>query len=293
MTSLTVRTEPTPHDRSSQRLIACVFRRSTADFVTAGPCVSHRTDMRAVYVARSPGMSKTFAESSPRLAARLAGTFQFLEGLAATFPQMFVLDKLVIPGNAASTAANILSHEPLFLLGFASALCGVIFHIVWAFLIYELLKPVNRSLSSLALFVILVDCAIQGITGLIYLAPLVILQSGDSLSAFTAEQVQALAYLFVRLNNYGFDLYLVFFGVWCALAGYLIFRSTFIPRVFGLLLMIDGFGWLMYLSPWFAISIFPFIATASALGEIPLEFWLIIKGVNAPRWQAQALEGNS
>jgi uncharacterized protein DUF4386 len=233
-------------------------------------------------------MSKTFAESSPRATARMAGVFQLLEGLASAFPQLFVLDKLVVSDNAKSTAANILGHEPLFLFGFASVLCGVVFHIAWAFLLYELLKPVNRSLSLLALFVILVGCAIQSITGLMYLAPLLILEAGGSLSAFTTEQLHALAYVFVRLNNYGFDLYLVFFGLWSVLVGYLIFRSTFMPRVFGLLLMVGGLGWMVYLSPWFAISIFPFIAAASALGEIPLELWLIVKGVNAQRWREQA-----
>jgi Domain of unknown function (DUF4386) len=233
-------------------------------------------------------MSKSFAESSPRATARMAGVFQLLEGFAATFPQVFVLDKLVVSGNATLTAANILKHEPLFLFGFALVICGVVFHIAWAFLLYELLKPVNRSLSLLALLVMLVGCAIQSVTGLMYLAPLLVLEAGGSLSAFATEQLQALAYVFVRLNNYGFDLYLVFFGVWCVLVGYLIFRSTFMPRVLGLLLMISGLGWMTYLSPWFAISIFPFIAAASALGEIPLELWLLVKGVNAQRWREQA-----
>jgi len=80
------------------------------------------------------------------------------------------------------------------------------------------------------------------------------------LSAFTADQLQALAYVFVRLNAYAFNLYLVFFGVWCVLNGYLIFRSTFLPRIFGVLLMIDGLGWMTYLSrrsvsPCFVIAV--------------------------------------
>jgi hypothetical protein len=236
-------------------------------------------------------MTKTFAESSPRLTARMAGVFQLLEGFAATYPQVVILDKLVVSGNATVTAANILRHEPLYLFGFALIACGVVFHIVWAFLLYELLRPVSRSISLLALLVILVGCAIQSISGLMYLAPLLILEAGGSLSAFTTDQLQALAYVFVRLNNYAFDLYMVFFGVWCVMVGSLIFRSTFMPRVLGLLLMISGLGWMMYLSPWFAISIFPFIAAASALGEMPLELWLLVKGVNAQRWHEQAAAG--
>src|SRR5712692_10851679 len=110
-------------------------------------------------------------------------------------------------------------------------------------------KPVNRRLSLLAVFVILVGCAIQALTILLYLAPLIVLQGGSSLSAFSAEQLQALAFVFLRLNAYAFDIYLVFFGLWCVLIGFLIFRSTFLPRILGVLLAISGLGWMINLSP--------------------------------------------
>src|SRR5271169_7241819 len=138
-------------------------------------------------------MMARIAEASPRFKARMAGASQLLEALTGGFGQVIVLGRLVVSGNAAATAANILGHERLFWLGFASSLIGVAFHIAWALLMYVLLKPVNRSLSRLAAFVILVGCAIQALTGLLYLAPLIILQGGSSLSAFTPEQLQALA----------------------------------------------------------------------------------------------------
>lgn len=229
------------------------------------------------------------AEASPRSLARMAGVSQLLEALTATFGQVFVLGRFVVSGNAAATAANILGHERLFRLGFASSLIGVIFHIAWALLLYDLLKPVNRRLSLFAVFVILVGCAIQALASLFYLAPLLVLGGGNSLSAFTADQLQALAYMFVRLNGYAFNTYLVFFGLWCVLIGFLIFRSTFLPRVLGVLLAISGLGWMIYLVPPLAIRLFiPYIAGASALGEIPLELWLIVMAVNAERWKEQA-----
>jgi Domain of unknown function (DUF4386) len=236
-----------------------------------------------------PKMRDRMAEASPRFKARMAGVFQLLEAITAASPGVFILDRLVVAGNGAATAANILGHERLFWVGFASLLMGVSFHIAWAFLMYELLKPVNRSLSSLAAFVILVGCAIQALTSLFYIAPLLILQGGSSLSAFTAEQLQALALMFVKLNNYANDIYLVFFGFWCILIGYLIFRSTFLPRILGVLLAISGLGWVTYLYPPVAYHLFiPYIAAASALGEIPLEFWLIVVGLNVQRWEEQA-----
>jgi len=229
------------------------------------------------------------AEASPRFKARMAGVFQLLEALTAASPGVFVLGRLVVSGNAAATAANILGHERLFWVGFASSLIGVACHIAWAFLMYELLKPVNRSVSLLAAFVILVACAIQALTSLFYLAPLLILTGGSSLSAFTPQQLQALALMFLKLNDYANDIYLVFFGLWCVLTGYLIFRSTFLPRILGVLLAISGLGWVPYLHPPLAYHLFiPYIAVASALGEIPLELWLIVMGVNAQRWKEQA-----
>jgi len=234
-------------------------------------------------------MMERIAETSPRFKARMAGVFQLLEALTAASPGVFVLGRLVVSGNAAATAANILGHERLFWVGFASSLIGVACHIAWAFLMYELLKPVNRSVSLLAAFVILVACAIQALTSLFYLAPLLILTGGSSLSAFTPQQLQALALMFLKLNDYANDIYLVFFGLWCVLTGYLIFRSTFLPRILGVLLAISGLGWVTYLHPPLAYHLFiPYIAVASALGEIPLELWLIVMGVNAQRWKEQA-----
>ena len=214
----------------------------------------------------------------------MAGVFQLGEGITATFGQVIVLDRLIVSGNAAATGANILGHEWLFWLGFASSLVGVVFHLAWALLLYDLLKPVNRRLSLLAVFVILVGCAIQALTSLLYLAPLLVLKGGSSLSAFSAEQLPALAFTFLRLNAYAFDIYLVFFGLWCFLTGLLIFRSTFLPRTIGILLAISGLGWTMYLVPPLAVRIFiPYIAGASAVGEMPLMLWLLLAGVNEQR----------
>jgi hypothetical protein len=233
-------------------------------------------------------MMERIVETSPRFKARMAGVCQLMEAVTAAFGEVIIPGKLVVAGNAAATAANILGHERLFWSGFVLSLIGVAFHIAWALLLYELLKPVNTSLSRLAAFVILVGCAMQALTSLLYLAPLIILQGGSSFSPFTPEELQALALVFLRLNEYAFQIYLVFFGAWCLLIGYLIFRSTFLPQVLGVLLAISGLGWVTYLYPPLAHRVSPFITAASALGEIPLELWLIVMGVNVQRWKEQA-----
>jgi Domain of unknown function (DUF4386) len=226
-------------------------------------------------------------DTSPQVYARVAGVFQLLEALTATFGQV-ILPRLVVSGDAVATAANILANQPLFWWGFATTLIGVLFHIAWTLLFYYLFKPVNRSVSLLAAFVMLVGCAFQALTSLFYLAPLRVLTAGSALSAFTAEQLQALAFVFLKLNALVFDIYLVFFGCWCVLTGYLIFRSTFLPRILGVLLVIDGLGWMTFLSPSLGRSLLPVIFIATGLAELPLILWLLVKGVNVRKWKEKA-----
>jgi len=117
---------------------------------------------------------------------------------------------------------------------------------------------------------------------------LLVVGGGNSLSAFTGEQVQNLALLFLNLNVQAFDIYLIFFGFWLIPIGYLIFRSTFLPRIIGVLLSLDGLGWVTYLWPPLANYVYPLIAVVAALGELPLLLWLLVVGVNEQRWKEQA-----
>lgn len=232
-------------------------------------------------------MTEQITKVSPRFKARIAGIFEALEGAASASGQVVILGSFVVAGNAAATAAHILANQPLFWLGFTFQLVGVAFHVVWALLFYELFKPVNRTIASLALCAVLVCCAMQALTALLYLAPLLVLQDGSALSAFTPAQLQALAFAFLKVNGQAFNVDLVFFGLWCVLSGYLMFRSTFIPRILGVLLMIDGVGWMLFLFPPLATFLFPAIAVASGLAELPLQLWLIVFGVNSERWKRQ------
>lgn len=226
-------------------------------------------------------------ETSPRACARMAGGFQLLEALTSTFGHV-ILPGLVVSGSAAATAANILGNEPLFWWGFASTIIGVLFHIAWIVLFYFLFKPVDRTISLLAAFVMLVGCAFQALTGLLYLAPVRVLTGGSALSAFTAEQLQALAFVFIKVNALTFDIYLVFFGCWCVLTGYLVFRSTFLPRILGVLLVLEGVGWMTFLSPSLGRFLLPVIFITIVLAELPLMLWLLVKGVNVRKWKEQA-----
>lgn len=243
-------------------------------------------------IPRATGIVERSAPASPRARARLAGLFELLEGLTGAFGQVIVPSTILVHGDAAATATKVLAHEPLMRLGFASSLLSVAFHLAWAVLLYELLRPVQRTVSLLAISVMVAGCAIQALSALLGFAPLVVLQNGTALGALTAAQLQAIAFLFLRLNAVAYDIYLFCFGVWCALTGYLVFRSMFLPRALGVLFAISGLGWMMYIDPPVAVRLFPVIAAASALGEVTMTFWLLVAGVNVERWRTQAAEAS-
>ena len=172
----------------------------------------------------------SIAGMSPRARARLAGVFEALEGFPAAFGQVTVIGMLAVGGDAATTAHNFLANEGLYRLGFAIPLAAVGFHIVWTLLMYQLFLPVSRTVALLAMLVMLVGCAIQAAAAVVYAAPLVILQT----ASLEGTQQQNLALVFVNLSTETFHTYLIFFGLWCVLTGYLIYRSTFLPRVLGI-----------------------------------------------------------
>ena len=231
-------------------------------------------------------MTERMAEASPRFMARMAGVFYLLIFVGG-FDMLFVFGRFVVRGDAAASAANILSHEPLFLAGFAAALLAVAFYIVVTALLYGLFEPVNRNLSLLAAFFSLTGCAIQALALVFHLAPLVVLGDAPYLSAFKVEQLRALAMVFLTLYGRAYNIGLPFFGFYLLLIGYLIFRSTFMPRYLGVLVAVAGPGWLTFLSPPLARHLFPYILL-SGLGEGLLILWLLVKGVDEQRWKEQA-----
>jgi len=228
------------------------------------------------------------AKSSPALKARLAGLAYLICGTAYTFADGSVRGKLVVAGDAAATARNILGHQSLYRLGFAADLVSVLGYIAVTLLLYDLFRPVNRSLSLYAAFFSFGGCIIQAVSTLLHLAPLVILGGAQYWNAFQPEQLQSLALFSLDLRAQSTNIYMVFFGVYCILIGYLILRSTFMPRIIGAFLAIAGVGYLTFLSPPLAHDLFPHVLMpAGALGEGSLILWLLIFGVNSQRWKQQ------
>jgi hypothetical protein len=238
---------------------------------------------------RTTLMREPIERASPRRLARLTGGLYLLTVLTGIFAQGFVYERLVVSGDAAATATNILAHQSLFQLSFGVYMIEMACQIVVVALFYDLLKPVSRSVSLVAAFLGLAGCTIKTFSRVFYLAPLFILGGSRYLSVFNREQAQALALLFLKVNDRGAGMALIFFGFYALLTGYLIFRSTFLPRILGLWSVIAGAGWLTFLYPPLGYHLFLYLAAFALLGLLALIVWLLVFGVNEQRWKEQAI----
>jgi hypothetical protein len=235
-------------------------------------------------------MTDPTVKTSPRLQARMAGVFAWIgttEGFA-----IWVRSRLVVDGDAAATAHNILAHELLYRWGFVGDVISCLAFIVYTLLLYNLFKPVSSRLSLLAAVSNLVGEAIQLSIGVFLLAPLVVLKGAHSSSAVNVAQSQALALMFLNLYGDGYTISMVLFGFWNILTGYLIFRSTFLPRILGVLLAISGLYYQInnfaeFLYPAIAARVEPYVFVIG-MAELLLALWLVVMGVNEQRWKEQA-----
>jgi len=233
--------------------------------------------------------SERIAEASPRFKARIAGVFYLLTILTRMFVEILVRNRLVVSDDAAATATNIMAHESIWQWGFAGDIIAFASYIALTALLYELFRPVNRSLSLVGTFFSLVASVVQALSSLFHLAPLILLGRAAYLRVFTDEQLQALALVFLRLRAAAYhNIGLVFFGFYCLLVGILILRSNFLPRILGVLMALAGLSYVLFLSPPLVRSLQPYILVFPGVGQISLTLWLLVMGVNCQRWKEQA-----
>lgn len=233
-------------------------------------------------------MTYRLAEMSPRRKARIAGVFFLFTIVTGVIAQGFIAERLVKSGDAAATAANILAHGALFRFGFTLYMIEMVSQIVVTILLYQLLKPVSKTVALLAAVIGVVGCGIKALSRLFYLVPGLVLGGAHYLNVFSVEQLNSVALLFFNVNELGAAIALVFFGFETLLEGYLIIRSMFLPRALGWLALAGGIGWLAFLWPPLGYRLFPYIAAVGILGSLATIGWLIVFGVNEERWMEQA-----
>ncbi|HEY0426906.1 MAG TPA: DUF4386 domain-containing protein [Pyrinomonadaceae bacterium] len=234
-------------------------------------------------------MIQTPIEKSPQFYARLGGALYLIIIALGIFAQVFVRDKIVVSGDAAATAANLTSMESLWRFGIASEFLAVICTILLAMVYFFLLRPVSKELNLLAALFRLTAIIVQTVSLVYLVTALFPLTNAAFTKAFTPEQLYALTGLAIKSHGYGFSVALLFTGCTFLVHGYLIFKSGYLPRALGVMIQIAGLG---YISNGFAIILYPAIANMVFLaiilpvfiGETSLSLWLLIKGVNIPKW---------
>jgi hypothetical protein len=217
-------------------------------------------------------------------AARIAGAVYSSMMFIAPFSLIYVPSKLIVRGNAAATADNILAHETMFRLSIFGDLIGHVVFICLAIALYRLLSNVNKSWALLMVSFVLVSAAVGFLNALNNIAGVILFRGGEFLAVFDRPQRDALAMLFLRLHNQGEYISEIFWGVWLFPFGLLVFRSGFLPRFLGVWLVIACFAWIaLSLTAQFFPqnygTVFVWLQPAF-FAEMAIMLYLLIRGAN-------------
>lgn len=217
---------------------------------------------------------------------KVTGILLVLTLITGGFGEAYAPSKLIVSGNPGATAQNIVANQLFFRAGFAAYLIEAFCDVALAFTFYVLLRPVEKELALLAAFFGLVSTAVYAVAELFYFATLVILRSGEALKMFSPDQLNGLAFLCLRLFSYCGWIFLGFYGIPSMLRGYLIYRSRYLPKFLGVLLIIAGGGFIlkdfaMVLAPGYSSDV---LLLPMFLALISLTIWLFVKGVDVGKW---------
>ena len=219
-------------------------------------------------------------------AARVAGAVYLSLVLTAPFSLLYVPGKLIVRGNAAATASNILTHEMLFRLCIVSELLSSVIFICLGLALYRLLSGVNKTWAGAMVALVLVSATVGFLNVLNYVAALTLIHGTEVLGAFETPQLYALGMLFLRLHGQGEMMNEIFWGLWLFPFGLLVFRSGFLPRFLGVWLMLACFVWVALsltalLFPPYYEAAFK-MAQPVLFAELAIMLWLLIKGAKVP-----------
>lgn len=230
-------------------------------------------------------------EPSPQIYARAAGLLYLSIFPLALFSMLYIPFNLVVAGDGAATASNIMASAPLARLSIVSGLINQLVNIILVLVLYKLLKPASNTHASLMVVFFLVSAPITMFNQLNHFAVVLLLDGSNYLTAFTPEQLHGYMFFFLELHEYGLQIAAIFWGLWLFPMGYAIVKSGYIPRIVGILLIIACFGYLFdsltaFLFPDFGVT----VAQFTFIGEVSVTLWLLFKGVNVEQWQKQSLK---
>jgi hypothetical protein len=239
-------------------------------------------------------MKTNIRQLSPSAYARIAGVLYLIITVAAIFAHFVIPEQFIVPGDAATTVANIAANETAFRIGaVGSELIILLSEVVLSVVLYFLLKPVNQTLSLVAAVSRLAMTTIHGLNLLNYYFVLQLATGSDVATAFGPEQTQALVTMFLDAHSTGFTLGVAFLVLHVFALGYLIVQSGYFPKVLGYLFIAAGIG---YLVDTIGLLLIPSYTTTPGLialviivAELAFPIWLLVKGVDMEGWQDRAL----
>ena len=226
--------------------------------------------------------------------ARVAGFLYLLVIVFGMFALMYVRPSLIVPGDTAATAKNIVDSESLFRLGVVSELIMYTCFLLLPLPLYVLLKPVHKNLALLMVILVFVSVPMGMLNTLNDFAALTLLSGADYLTVFTTGQLQAQMMFFLNLHENGYLIAQIFFGAWLLPLGYLVFKSSYFPRILGVLLILGG---LAQLTDTFTSLLFPgyesivlTVLGVFSFSEILFCLWLLIMGAKGQPEDSPAFE---
>ena len=224
--------------------------------------------------------------------ARLAGILGIITIIAGGFGEVYAPGALIVSGDVAATAHNILTREALFRWGFAGYLVEALCDAGLTMAFWVLMRPVNRNLAMLMVVLRIISTCGFASAEMLYFGALRTLESATTLSAFQPDQLSGIAYTLIQVSSFGQALFSMFYGVANIVFGWLIYRSGYLPRIFGIGMAMAGVAFttrtvLLVLAPAYAS---PLLMATAAIAFIPLIFWLLIRGVDVSAWRRISLE---
>ncbi len=231
--------------------------------------------------------------NSPQKTARVAAFVFLIIFFLGMSTELFIRPGMIVPEDAAATFRNIAASATLLRLSLVSDLVRQALLMLLPLILYKLLKPVNKTIAALMVIFALVGVSISMLNEINHFAVLLLASNAGYLTAFKADQLNALVMFFLELRKYGTYIPQLL-SFWVLLLGYLVFKSGFLPRILGILLMLGGLCYtasavLFFLSPNFDATIFGLFAF---IGETLFYLWLLIMGVNVAEWKKRALESS-
>lgn len=219
--------------------------------------------------------------------ARIAGLLYVLMGFPAPFSLIYLPRKLIVPGNAAATANNVLASEMLFRIGILAELVSAVLFIFLIMALYRLLSGVDKNQARLMVGMVLASVAITFVNVLNNIAALILFRGADYLSVFDKPQRETLGMLFLRLHGQGIFVNQILWGLWLLPFGVLVMKSRFLPRILGVLLTVNCFAYIAISFTWLLLPSYANVVFRALfpalLGELWIILWLLIKGVNVER----------